>query len=99
MIVLFKYFLGIFKKIFFVVLVLFLIINAFGYFIQKDKKMVVGNNPVTHSRDHLYTKIKTSPLNDSSHGKVIIKIFRIASCFMAGELCSNNPNNADKNFN
>jgi len=99
MIVLFKYFLGIFKKIFFVVLVLFLIINAFGYFIQKDKKMVVGNNPVTHSRDHLYTKIKTSPLNDSSHGKVIIKIFRIASCFMAGELCTNNPNDADKNFN
>jgi len=95
---LFRYFLGIAKKVFLVIFTFSVIIGVFCYFIQKDK-IKTTYDPIAQSRKEIYQKINDPELNKTFQGKVAIKTFRFMACAMTGETCTNNPSDGDKNFN
>ncbi len=87
------------KKISLIVIVFLAAITVMLHFIQKDKLQFVSDNPIQRNRTEIYKFINDPELNKTTQGKFGIAIYRITTCLMIGEACTNNPNDGDKNFN
>ena len=85
------------KKVLLVVIVFFTVISLFVYFIKKDKPQLTYD-PVKKNREEIYKVINDPKLNKTQEGKLSIAIYRIMTCGMIGEACSNNPQDGKKNF-
>jgi len=86
------------KKIFFVVLVYFVVIIIFSYFISKDKPKI-AYDPVQMNRNEIYKLINDKDLNSTKEGKLSIALYRGITCGFIGEACTNNPKDGDQNSN
>lgn len=93
-----KKILSIGKKIFLVILVYFVVISLFLHFIKKDKP-TASIDLIEKNRQEIYKVINDPKLNKSDEGKIIIGVYRTMLCVTIGEACTNNPADADKNFN
>lgn len=91
--------LGITKKIALVISVYIIVIGLFGYFINRDKAPLARRaDPLEKSRTEVYKVINDKKLNSKPEGKIIIALYRLSLCNMVGEACTDNPKDADKNF-
>lgn len=88
---------GILKKVILVFIVFFFILNLFTYLTQKDKPRIVFD-PVKENREKIFKVISDPKLNATKEGKVAILYYRQTMCRLIGEACTNNPNDADKNY-
>lgn len=91
-------FLNILKKIFVVITVYITIVSLFVYF-TKDEQEVNSYNAVEQTRKNIYKKISDPKLNATKEGKKLVSFYRLVSCSLIGEACTNNPKDGDKNFN
>lgn len=88
---------GFVKKAFIIFAVFMVVINLFIYFINKDKPKVTIDFAQQNSNE-IYKTINDPKLNSSKEGKVAIAVYRSIMCGLIGEACTNNPKDADKNF-
>lgn len=85
------------KKVFLVIAVYAVIITLFSYFFQKDSHQK-KSDPIKLARAQMYKNINDPQLNSTKDGKKIISYYRLATCSLVGEACTNNPVDGDKNF-
>jgi hypothetical protein len=93
-----KKILNIGKKIFFVIAFYFIVISLFLHFSKKDRA-TTSVDLTEKNRQEVYKLINDPQLNKTDEGKVAIGIYRTMLCVTIGEACTNNPADADKNFN
>jgi len=86
------------KKIFLVILVYLVVISLFLHFIKKDKP-TVSVDLTEKNRQEIYKVINDPQLNKTQEGKMVIGVYRAMLCVTIGEACTNNPSDAEKNFN
>ncbi len=87
------------KKAFLVIAVYFIVISLFSYFIKKDKiSLTPQTSPIEQNRKEIYKVINDKELNKTKEGKLMIALYKMSMCSMIGEACTNNPNDADKNY-
>ncbi|MBI4009028.1 hypothetical protein HY357_02245 [Candidatus Roizmanbacteria bacterium] len=86
------------RKIFLVVAVYFVVVSLFLHIFSKNESKVV-QDPTMKNREKIYSVINDSKLKKTDEGKLTILIYRSINCGLIGEGCTNNPNDADKNFN
>lgn len=88
------------KKAFLVIAVYFIVISLFSHFIGKDKvSLSSGSDPIKKNRVEIYKVINDKELNKTKEGKLTIALYKMSMCSMIGEACTNNPDDADKNYN
>ncbi len=85
------------KKTFIVIAVYFVIVSLFLHFINKDRPKL-NTDLIKENRDKIYAQINDPKLNSTKEGKITIALFRIASCSLIGEGCTNNPEDGEKYF-
>jgi len=87
------------KKVFLVIAVYFIIIALFFHFIGRDKVPLSSKtDPIKKNRAEIYKVINDKELNKTKEGKLTIALYKISMCSMIGEACTDNPNDADKNY-
>jgi len=87
------------KKAFLVVVVYFIVISLFSHFINRDKiSLAPKTDPIKKNRAEIYKVINDKELNKTQQGKLTITLYKMSMCSMIGEACTNNPNDADKNY-
>jgi len=88
------------KKAFLVISVYFIVISLFSHFINKDKVSLSSNktDPIKQNRAEIYKVINDKELNKTKEGKLTIALYKMSMCSMIGEACTNNPDDADKNY-
>ena len=88
------------KKVFLVFIVFSAVIALFFHFINKDKIALTSSrvNSIEQNRAEIYKVINDKELNKTTQGKLTIIIYRGMMCSMMGEACTNNPQDADKNY-
>ena len=87
------------KKAFLVVAVYFIVISLFSHFIGRDKvSLSSGSDPIKQNRTEIYKVINDKELNKTKEGKLTVALYKMSMCSMIGEACTNNPNDADKNY-
>lgn len=88
------------KKAFLVIAVYFVVISLFSFFINKDKVPLQSQtDPIKKNRTEIYKVINDKELNKTKEGKLTIALYKMSMCSMIGEACTNNPADADKNYN
>jgi hypothetical protein len=88
------------KKAFLVVAVYFIIISLFSHFIGKDKiSLASKTDPIKQNRAEIYKVINDKELGKTKEGKLTIALYKMSMCSMIGEACTDNPADADKNYN
>lgn len=98
MIAFLKNFFSISKKVLLVFIVFISVITAFLYFINKDKININQYDIVADNRRQIYKQINDPELNKSPIGKVSITLYRMTTCGLIGEACTNNPSDGNKNY-
>lgn len=88
---------GFAKKIMLVILVYGVVLALFAHFFQKDRPKITSD-PVKRNRVELYKTINDPELKKTKQGQMTIAMYKISSCMMVGEGCTNNPEDGDKNF-
>lgn len=78
--------------------VYFIVISLFFHFIKKDKP-TVSVDLTEKNRQEIYKVINDPKLNQTQEGKLTILAYRSILCATIGEACTDNPADADKNFN
>jgi len=89
------------KKAFLVFAVFFIIISLFLHFINKDKISFTSSSPassIKKNRAEIYKIINDKNLTKTKEGKIAISLYKVSMCSLIGEACTDNPNDADKNF-
>lgn len=79
------------KKIIIVIVVYFVVASFFLHFINQDKPKITVD-PVKKSREAIYAVINDPKLQASKEGKNAVAIYRLATCGLMGEGCTDNPN-------
>lgn len=91
--------LNIVKKIFLIIAVYVIIISLFSYFIGRDKISLSSKvDSIEKNRAEIYKVINDKKLNSTKEGKLTIVFYRNAMCSIIGEACTDNPKDADKNY-
>lgn len=87
------------KRVFLVVIVYFALISIFIFFIQKNRdRLPSGTNSIVQSRNTIYGVIENPSLKKTTRGKIIIGFYRMNTCFLIGEGCTNNKDEGNVNF-
>lgn len=86
------------KKVFLVIAVYFIVISLFAHFINKDKPKPTYD-PIKKNREEIYKVINDPKLNSTKQGKLQIAVYKFTMCGLVGEACTDNPQDANKNFN
>ncbi len=88
------------KKAFIVVAVYFIVISLFFHFIGGDRARLTTSkiDPIKQNRTEIYKVINDKNLIKTKEGKLTITLYKMSMCTMIGEACTNNPNDADKNY-
>ena len=87
------------KKAFLVIIVYFIVISLFFHFIGRDKiSLSSKTDPIKKNRAEIYKVINDKELNKTKEGKLTIALYKMSMCSMIGEACTDNPNDADKNY-
>lgn len=73
------------------------VIYLFIYFINRDKPRITYD-PIQKNRQETYKVINDPKLNSTREGKVIIAGYRLITCGLVGEGCTNNPTDGNKNY-
>ncbi|MDO9028041.1 MAG: hypothetical protein Q7U68_04180, partial [Candidatus Roizmanbacteria bacterium] len=88
------------KKAFLVIAVYFIVISLFSHFIQKDRiSLIPQASPIEKNRAEIYKVINDKELSKTKEGKLTIALYKMSMCSMIGEACTDNPADADKNYN
>jgi hypothetical protein len=90
--------LNVIQKTVIVVGVFITIFHLFFYFIQKDRPQRTYD-PIKENRKEIYARLNDPEMNKTAQGKMQIAIYRSTICNLIGEACTDNPDDADKNFN
>ncbi len=85
------------KKVLLVIVVFFIVISLFLHFFNRDKPKLTYD-PIKKNREEIYKTINDPKLLKTPQGKLTSGIIRFFTCKMVGEACTNNPNDANKNF-
>ena len=85
------------KKGLFMVVIYTVIITLFAYF-TTNKKAEHIPDPYVSQQSQIYKMIKDPQLNSTKEGVVSIALYRALMCNAIGEVCTDNPKDADKNF-
>lgn len=93
-----KKLIGIGKKVVLVVVVYAIVIALFSHFLKQDKPKLTSD-PIKENRKEIYAMMRDLETNKTPQGKIALATFRIMTCSMIGEICTDNPNDADNNFN
>jgi len=94
----FKKMLSFLKKVFIFFAVYFIVISLFFHFLNKDKPKV-HNNQIENTRQEIYQSINDPKLKNTNEGKIAIALYKAMLCILIGEACTDNPKDAEKNFN
>ncbi|OGK10416.1 hypothetical protein A2767_06505 [Candidatus Roizmanbacteria bacterium RIFCSPHIGHO2_01_FULL_35_10] len=94
----FKKIFSIANKLLLVFVVFSVVIGLFLHFINNDRPKTTYD-PVKKNREEIYKTINDPELNKTKEGKIQIAVYRYIMCGLVGEACSNNPSDADDNFN
>jgi hypothetical protein len=88
------------KKVFLVLAVFIAVITLFSRFISRDKVSLSlsQTDPIKQNRAEIYKIINDKELNKTQQGKLTVVLYRGMMCNMIGEACTNNPADADKNY-
>lgn len=87
------------KKAFLVFIVFSAVIALFSYFINKDKETIrPQRNIIAENQKAIYKVINDKKLNSTKEGKSIIALYKGSMCLIMGEACTDNPKDADKNY-
>lgn len=92
-----KAFLSVAKKIIIIAAVLVGVLTLFSHFIAEDKPkqsydMIKGN------REEIYKFVNNPLFKETTDGKVALIVYRAFFCGFIGEACTDNPNDAEKNY-
>lgn len=88
------------KKAFLVVAVFFAVISIFSHLINGDRLTLSSKtDPIKQNRIEIYKVINDPELNKTKEGKLTVALYKMSMCSMIGEACTNNPGDADKNYN
>ncbi|MBP6882969.1 hypothetical protein KBC14_01090 [Candidatus Woesebacteria bacterium] len=85
------------NKLILVVAVIFVVINLFLYSIQKTKPKI-SSDILIESRKDLYKKISDPELQKTPERRASLQLYKSGLCLFIGETCTNDPDDADKNF-
>ncbi len=88
---------GFIKKLLFVGIIFTIIISIFLHFINRDK-LPTNQNAINDDRTKLYQTFNNPQLNKTPEGKTEMAYYRLFTCGMIGEGCSNNINDKSNNF-
>lgn len=87
------------SKVFIVFAVLIVVINLFFHLTSKDRLNVpAATDNLTSERMQIYKTLKDPKYQKTPQGKLTISLYRSTMCGVVGEACTDNPNDADKNF-
>ncbi|MCL4363981.1 hypothetical protein M1328_01955 [Patescibacteria group bacterium] len=87
------------KKAFLIIAVYIAVVSLFSFFIHKDKiSLQATKNPIEQNRAEIYKVIDDKQLNSTKQGKLMVTVYRMTTCAMLGEACTNNPLDGDKNY-
>lgn len=80
------------------VLVYSIVAGLFSTFLHKDQSTTPKRSSVQDSRQAIYAIIQDPEMNQTAGGKLAIAVFRQTMCSTIGEACTDNPEDATKNF-
>ena len=86
------------KKALIVIVVYCIVIFIFSSFINKDKPKA-ANNLIQSNQNEIYSVLNDKELNSTKQGRLGLGLYRTALCVTIGEACTDNPKDANKNFN
>lgn len=90
--------LSIVKKVVIVFVVLFTAINLLLYF-SSDRKPTAYVDVNQQSRNEIYKVLGDLEKKNTPQSKVFASIYKMTTCKVIGEACSDNPADGDKNYN
>ncbi len=96
-----KWYISVAKKIFIVIIALSFVLSLFFYFMKGDRstQQQTKIDLKQKSRNEIYGIVNDPKLSQTKQGKLTVKLYRLTLCGLIGEGCTNNPSDADKNFN
>jgi len=86
------------KKVLIIIVVYFIIISLFLYFFKKDRPKV-SYDPIQKQREEIHKLINNPTFSKNKESQALIILYRAILCRITGETCTDNPKDADKNFN
>lgn len=87
------------SKILIVVVVFFVVINLFFAFTSKDKIKINPEETTKNQRAEIYKILNDPQYQKTPEGKTSLALYRGMLCTFIGEACTDNPADADKNYN
>lgn len=87
------------SKIFIVAVVFFVVINLFFAFTSKDKIKINPEETTKNQRAEIYKILNDPQYQKTPEGKTSLALYRGMLCTFIGEACTDNPADADKNYN
>ncbi len=95
----FKKYLSIGFKIFIVLTTLYTITYLFAFFSSGNKLNNISNKEITRlQRQEIYKSLNSLENNKTESGKMQTLAYKNFYCSLIGEACTNNPDDANKNF-
>ncbi len=85
------------KKALIVLVAFGVVFCIFSISIQKTKSKNIYHDGVSDNRKNIYKIINNSEINSTSYGKVLVSGYRFTTCFLTGEACTDNPDDANTN--
>lgn len=82
-----------------VMIVFFAVITLFMTVANKDKIKIDPEETTRQQRADIYTLINDPAYQKNDAGKAAIGVYRTMMCGTIGEACTDNPDDADENFN
>lgn len=85
------------NKIFIVLAVYFIAIGLLAHFFNQDKPKATYD-PIQENRTEIYKTINDPQLNKTKEGKFFIASFRLMTCGLIGEACTNKQSDGNRNY-
>lgn len=86
------------RKLVLVVSVFVIVITLFVYFINKHKVRDTSTEIIKSQRKELYKIIDNKDLQKNTFGKYAVAIYRLTTCSIVGELCTDIPSDGESFF-
>ncbi len=86
------------RNLLLVLSVFVVVITLFAYFINKNKIPDTSKQLIKTQRNELYTIINNKELQKTSFGRYAVAIYRLTTCSIVGELCTDTPSDGESFF-
>ncbi len=85
------------KKVIIISAVYFIVIGLFAHFFNQDRPKTTYD-PIQENRTEIYKTLNDPQLNKTKQGKFYLGTFRLLTCGVIGEACTNHSSDGNKNY-